>query len=219
MSPDRIERRDAEGAEASERLEEGSPSRRGRNDQPSSTPIVGEHSRDEHDLHDETAHLKQLHALLRRSDAWRTHALVRLAPSRGFVDAETRQSAWPRVLGICDIDKRAFRDAAARTHEDSSVVDADCARSLWAFTSAWREADREATRVKLRRVIDGVVNVHRDEPVEDDDEDDEDDDANDGWKKKKKTATTASRVLLPGFPRRVFGVAFELRREDRVRRG
>ena len=179
MSPDRVERCGAEGAEASERLEEGSPSRRGRNDEPSSTNVVAEHARDENDHHDETAHLKQLHALLRRSDAWRTHALVRLATSRGFVDAETRQSAWPRVLGICEIDKRAFRDAAARKHLDSSVVDADVERSLWAFTSAWRESDREAARVKLRRVIDGVVNVHRNEELDED----EDDDANGGLKK------------------------------------
>jgi hypothetical protein len=217
MSPDRVERRGAEGAEASERLEEGSPSRRGRNDEPSSTNVVAEHARDENDHHDETAHLKQLHALLRRSDAWRTHALVRLATSRGFVDAETRQSAWPRVLGICEIDKRAFRDAAARKHLDSSVVDADVERSLWAFTSAWRESDREATRAKLRRVIDGVVNVHGDEELDEDEEDD----ANGGLKKKKTDTTTkkSSHSLLPGFPRRVFGVAFELRREDRVRRG
>ena len=189
MSPDRVERRDAEGAEASERLEEGSPSRRGRNDEPSSTNVVAEHARDENDHHDETAHLKQLHALLRRSDAWRTHALVRLATSRGFVDAETRQSAWPRVLGICEIDKRAFRDAAARTHLDSSVVDADVERSLWAFTSAWRESDREATRAKLRRVIDGVVNVHGDEELDEDD-----DDANGGLKKKKPIRQKSRRV-------------------------
>ena len=192
MSPDRVGRRGAEGAEASERLEEGSPSRRGRNDEPSSTNVVAEHARDENDHHDETAHLKQLHALLRRSDAWRTHALVRLATSRGFVDAETRQSAWPRVLGICEIDKRAFRDAAARTHLDSSVVDADVERSLWAFTSAWRESDREATRAKLRRVIDGVVNVHGDE--QDDEDEDDDDDANGGLKKNKPRRQKSRRV-------------------------
>ena len=100
--------------------------------------------------------------MLRRSDAWRTQTLVRLAASRGFVDAETRQSAWPRVCGIAEIDKRAFRDAAQRdpSHADAAVVRADCARSLWAFTSAWREADREDQRVKLRRVIDGAVNAH-----------------------------------------------------------
>ena len=76
------------------------------------------------------------------------------------MDEETRRSAWPRVCGIAEIDARAFRDAAERTHADAAVVGADCARSLWAFTSAWREADREAARVQLRRVIDAAVNAH-----------------------------------------------------------
>ena len=159
------------------RKEEGPPrkDRRGQNDAPSAR---AEHARDENpQKNDETAYRARLHALLRRSDAWRTQTLVRLAPSRGFVDAETRQSAWPRVLGIAEIDTRAFRDAARRTHADSSTVDADCARSLWAFTSAWREKDREAARVKLKRVIDGAVNVHNDvrTPRERDDDDDDDD--------------------------------------------
>ena len=156
-----------------ERLEETPPSRRGQNEPSSTARAEPEHdARDDNPQNDETEYRARLHALLRRSDAWRTQTLVRFAPSRGFVDAETRQSAWPRVLGIAEIDKRAFRDAARRTHADSSVVDADCARSLWAFTSAWREEDREAARVKLKRVIDGAVNVHTPRERDDDDDDD-----------------------------------------------
>ena len=178
MSPDEVGRGGRTGADLNERrVEETPPSRRGQNEPSSTARAEPEHdARDDNPQNDETEYRARLHALLRRSDAWRTQTLVRLAPSRGFVDAETRQSAWPRVLGIAEIDKRAFRDAARRTHADSSVVDADCARSLWAFTSAWREEDREAARVKLKRVIDGAVNTHT--PRERDDDDD--DDARDG---------------------------------------
>ena len=129
MTSDEVGRGGRTGADLNERRkEEGPPrkDRRGRNDAPSAR---AEHARDENpQKDDETAYSARLHALLRRSDAWRTQTLVRLAPSRGFVDAETRQSAWPRVLGIAEIDTRAFRDAARRTHADSSTVDADCAR-------------------------------------------------------------------------------------------
>jgi hypothetical protein len=142
MSPDEFGRGGRTGADLNERLEETPPSRRGQNEPSSTARAEPEHdARDDNPQNDETEYRARLHALLRRSDAWRTQTLVRFAPSRGFVDAETRQSAWPRVLGIAEIDKRAFRDAARRTHADSSVVDADCARSLWAFTSAWREED------------------------------------------------------------------------------
>ena len=180
MTVDEVGRGGRTGADSNERRkEEGPPrkDRRGRNDAPSAR---AEHARDGNpQKNDETAYRARLHALLRRSDAWRTQTLVRLAPSRGFVDAETRQSAWPRVLGIAEIDARAFRDAARRTHADSSTVDADCARSLWAFTSAWREKDREATRVKLKRVIDGAVNAHAPRDLKNDDDDDDDGDARD----------------------------------------
>ena len=173
MSPDEFGRGGRTGADLNERLEETPPSRRGQNEPSSTARAEPEHdARDDNPQNDETEYRARLHALLRRSDAWRTQTLVRFAPSRGFVDAETRQSAWPRVLGIAEIDTRAFRDAARRTHADSSVVDADCARSLWAFTSAWREEDREAARVKLKRVIDGAVNVHTPRERDDDDDDD-----------------------------------------------
>ena len=198
MSPDEFGRGGRTGADLNERLEETPPSRRGQNEPSSTARAEPEHdARDENpQKDDETAYRARLHALLRRSDAWRTQTLVRFAPSRGFVDAETRQSAWPRVLGIAEIDKRAFRDAARRTHADSSVVDADCARSLWAFTSAWREEDREAARVKLKRVIDGAVNVHT--PRErDDDDDDDDDDARDRRRSGSPGGPSVARTRFP----------------------
>ena len=110
MTVDEVGRGGRTGADSNERRkEEGPPrkDRRGRNDAPSAR---AEHARDGNpQKNDETAYRARLHALLRRSDAWRTQTLVRLAPSRGFVDAETRQSAWPRVLGIAEIDARRVR--------------------------------------------------------------------------------------------------------------
>ena len=116
-------------------------------------------------------------------------AAPRVAASLGRVaHADAREArALARLRGRRDPSKRvasraghrrmtrAFRDAARRTHADSSTVDADCARSLWAFTSAWREKDREATRVKLKRVIDGAVNAHAPRDLKNDDDDDDGD--------------------------------------------
>ena len=114
---------------------------------------------------DAHTHKMQVHALLKRSDRWRTVALHRLAPGKGLVDTETRAVAWPRLLGVVpnEIEKDLFRNASNKTHKDSSVVDADCERSVWAFTSSWCEGDRVILRQKLKRVLNAVVCVHETE--------------------------------------------------------
>ena len=114
---------------------------------------------------DAHTHKTQVHALLKRSDRWRTVALHRLAPGKGLVDTETRAVAWPRLLGVVpnEIEKDLFRNASNKTHKDSSVVDADCERSVWAFTSSWCEGDRVILRQKLKRVLNAVVCVHETE--------------------------------------------------------
>jgi hypothetical protein len=108
------------------------------------------------------AHRRQIAALLRRDDAWRTGALARLAATRGLADASARRLAWPRLLGIdlSSIDHDAYDAALSRAHPDASVVDADVARSLWPFTDGWSDRDRAARRDALRRVIHAAVCAH-----------------------------------------------------------
>jgi hypothetical protein len=149
-------------------------------------------------------HMTQLNALLLRSDCWRTPVLCRLAMTKGLVSTETRKVAWPRVVGIHEIDKSRFRNAVdlnkKTPHKDAPVVDADCARSCWAFTSSWSDEDREELRVKLKRVINAVVNVHnvqtqtQEQTQEQTRERDAKDDNGDDDASKKKTKRRSSNA-------------------------
>ncbi|PNH09383.1 hypothetical protein TSOC_003967 [Tetrabaena socialis] len=66
--------------------------------------------------------------------------------SGGGSSGPERCSAWRQYLAWSE-----------RPHRDSSVVEVDVARSLWAFTRGAGEAEREARRRQLKRMLNAVV--------------------------------------------------------------
>lgn len=87
--------------------------------------------------------------------------LRKLVAIRGLVTNGLRSRVWPLLLGANGPAPRgeAARYAVlARTmHKDSHVVECDMARSLWSYTEGWTDAEREAQRAALRRVLDAAV--------------------------------------------------------------
>ncbi|KAL3140084.1 hypothetical protein ABBQ38_004364 [Trebouxia sp. C0009 RCD-2024] len=82
--------------------------------------------------------------------------LRKLAAERGLVSSEIRARAWPLLLGVRET-ADSYEDHKAGTHRDSSVVDVDVQRSLWAWTDGWTDAQRLAKRKDLRFVLDATV--------------------------------------------------------------
>lgn len=66
---------------------------------------------------------------------------------------------WPVLLGVNhdDIDPVEYDGLVRATHRDSSVVDVDVVRSLWAYTPDWSDEARDAKRDELRRLLTATV--------------------------------------------------------------
>lgn len=82
--------------------------------------------------------------------------LRKLAAARGLVNNEIRARVWPLLLGV----KRSidvYDGHKVGKHRDSSVVDVDVQRSLWAWTEGWSDAQRKEKRQELRFVLDATV--------------------------------------------------------------
>lgn len=82
--------------------------------------------------------------------------LRKISAVRGLVNNEIRARVWPLLLGV-NKSVDAYEDHKAGRHRDSSVVDVDVQRSLWAWTEGWTDAQREDKRKELRFVLDATV--------------------------------------------------------------
>mmetsp|Transcript_19506 Transcript_19506/g.54266 ORF Transcript_19506/g.54266 Transcript_19506/m.54266 type:complete len:415 (+) Transcript_19506:333-1577(+) len=87
-------------------------------------------------------------------DELRKEVAERGAPAR-----QLRRRVWPLLLdvNVDDFDEAGYLEAANGSHRDSSVVEVDVQRSLWAFTANWPEAKREASRQSLKRLLNATV--------------------------------------------------------------
>lgn len=75
-----------------------------------------------------------------------------------------RVRVWPVLLGVNldDVDANEYDTLTTATHRDSSVVDVDVARSLWAYTPDWSDEAREAKRQELQRLLTATVCSNQD---------------------------------------------------------
>ncbi|GBF99171.1 hypothetical protein Rsub_11616 [Raphidocelis subcapitata] len=88
--------------------------------------------------------------------------LRQLAAVRGLVNSELRARLWVKLSGA-DVDAvplGAYEAAAAGAHRDSTTVDCDVARSLWAFMPGASDEERAAKRAELARLLNAVVVHH-----------------------------------------------------------
>ena len=88
-------------------------------------------------------------------------ALRKLAAIRGLVSHGLRKRVWPILMDTKTTDVHGggdgYHEKHGMSHKDDAVVTADIERSLWKFTTGWKEEDRRKERDLLRRIIDATV--------------------------------------------------------------